>query len=525
MNKVLELMKKTREEGIEVICEDQKIVLKASREKKIDPGLINEFKVLKRDILDYFGDWREDLEGGGEIKAPIRKTEFEGREYYEITPTQSYWVNDELDKIYKQSEVNHGSVALVYKISGQVDQLVFEKSILKVIERHESLRSTYHNIEGKYFMRIESAQQPYFKPSYMDFEDADFIAFNDHTFNLREGPLFLSRLTRIRDDEYILSLKLHHVIFDKVSTDILLRDLIVFYSHSSDDMESRLPALPYQYKEYLSFENAFRNKNYDAHRKYWNRLYPDLHEEIIIPGTEGKARKVVGTAGKESFTYSERLAGKLIDLSKLFSISLFEIIQATVKTYLFCRTSNKNIIIGSYIFGRDYPGAENQIGCYARTVLIRTDFEEQDTVKNAIGKVKRSNEDMRTCRAYTLMEAMKEKSPLGKISNGCFWDVNLQYSDLSKDPALARDAADVSSGGNLSIIILPNPRPVHSTSIDMELHIYRFDKKIDLEVTYSSNVYDASVIKSFFEKYFEYTDEAINDLNIDLGTLRHRYNR
>ncbi|HWK03126.1 MAG TPA: condensation domain-containing protein [Puia sp.] len=525
LNEILDLMRKSREEGVEVIVADQKITLKTSRQKKIDPDLINRFKLFKDDILLYFNRESEDISRSGMHVPSIEK---DGRLYFEITPTQLYWINNDLDKEYKEQDKGHGSTILMYKLEGAISGDSFERAVMALVERHESLRANFERVGDAYRMAIASADLPAFKPSILNVaiekdekQVQSFLQFRDYTFDMAILPLFQCRLCRIKELEYILSIKLHHVIFDTMSSQVLLRDLFSLYVETEEKRPSALPALTFQYKEYLAYENQYTKKNAAEHKQYWHRIFQHLHDEILIPGNARKNATAVNSAGKEYFDYGPESTARLVTLSRAHSTSLFEILQMTLKSYLFCTTGKTRLVIGSYVFGRDYPGAEHQVGCYAKTVLIRTDLEGSDTLERVIWKVKRANEDMRRYRAYTLMEASRAMLPEGKESIGCFWNINMQFNDSGRGGSGTKDVASgPSSAGSLSVTVLPDLRADRMVSIDLELEIRQLGSHLELCVVYSHGIYDAKVIQDFFAGYLRFSKYILDHPSAVLQDLR-----
>jgi iturin family lipopeptide synthetase A len=110
------------------------------------------------------------------------------------------------------------------------------------------------------------------------------VVIAGHHFRLQEGPLFLVRIIRSAADEYIISFKIHHVICDSWTIEILMNDLIEAFKAIIKGNEPHLPRLAYQYKEYLALDNYDRNLNRENDRKYWSSLYNRLSPDLTLPG-------------------------------------------------------------------------------------------------------------------------------------------------------------------------------------------------------------------------------------------------
>ena len=61
-------------------------------------------------------------------------------------------------------------------------------------------------------------------------------------------------LLKLGEDEYVLSLVLHHTIFDGWSKDVLTREVSTLYEAFSTGQSSPLPDLPIQYADFAEWQ-------------------------------------------------------------------------------------------------------------------------------------------------------------------------------------------------------------------------------------------------------------------------------
>lgn len=446
-------------------------------------------------------------------------TVYRGEYYYPVTPVQIYWINELKDTEFKQVDSMHGYILKSWFVNEKINPILFKTAVAYVVRRHESLRATFHLIDGKYLMKVEKEDSSLYEPDIRDLrnlsipdEELNGIAdLQDCHMNLEKGPLFLTRLIQIDNEKFILSVKLHHIICDTLSIEILQRDLLTAYRDLSQEKQPSLPVLKYQLKEYLKFINDDARLNYDSHRKYWNDLYDHLPHELIIPGAKkNKGRADQKICKIEEFPIPLGLNNRISTLANEFSASIFVIIQATFKAFLRHITGQTDIVIGTYVFGRKYPGIEDQIGCYARTALLRTTFDNADSFHNILLKVKKANEDMQTYTAYTLLDACEAMLPDKVNIYGSFWKINIQYEDLGNSFAEQGNLIDDISH-SLGIGFTERVREKNShIAIDMSLQFLREGENMGLSIHYDSSTYDSSSIRIFAADYLAYADEITN---------------
>ena len=220
-------------------------------------------------------------------------------------------------------------------------------------------------------------------------------------------------------------------------------------------------------------------------------------------------RKICKT---ESLVFPQVLLDKLMPLTQQFSTSLFVILQTIFKLFLRRKTGNDDIMIGTYVFGRDYPGSESQVGCYAKTVLVRTVFDKGDSISDAIRKVNKSNEDMRTCTACPLKTYLEGMVPPEHNTGSPFWNINVQFSELDRAHLFELGREDPDPKNDLTIHKMPG---VNNSliAIDMQLEFLKSKDKMTLVIKYDSSLYNSSIIKGFSIDYINYAEDLLNHLS------------
>jgi len=512
---VFGLLEKANQQGVRISFEHDELILRYPRNETIDRDLFNELKSNKDSLREYFKSYDTHVQGQLTRFEPNERIEHEGRTYYRIMPTLVWWVDDLFDLEFKQKIFG----LLNYKMSGYFDTDVLRKAIRYLVKRHESLRSTFHKIGEEYMMYIADEDSPLFEAEINDIRDlledqeavtTRLLQFEGHQFDLRIGPLFIVRVIQTAHNQYYLAVKIHHAIFDGWSLEVLLRDLYTIYLAIAKGKEPELPALALQYKEYMALINRYTRDNYESHKHYWELMYSQLPDEMIIPGARNRAE-----AGKDKkncqCTLSElpvATAQKVNDLSKKYSVSLFIVLQAAFKAFLFHLTGQYDILIGTEVFGREnLVGIEEQIGFYSRTNVIRTVLEEKDSFRDVIAKVRRSNDDMVQYRAFSLLNALSALMPLTCPNLYCsYLKFTLNFKDATGFHVNNIHTLHSALSDSLDVTLLPDLRGHAEINWDMDLDFYNLKERIELKIIYDSNTYDLPAVEQFVAGYFSYID-------------------
>src|SRR2546423_2652781 len=157
-------------------------------------------------------------------------------------------------------------IPLVLSLEGPLQVSTLEASLNALLERHESLRTCFHAIDGRPFQVIvpsvtlplpvvdlsTSAQAE----QNMNFEQVSRQEA-DTPFDLETPPLLRARLVRLSHRHHCLLLTLHHIIFDGLSQGVLLRELGALYSAIQAGATADLPPMLIQYADYACWQRQW----------------------------------------------------------------------------------------------------------------------------------------------------------------------------------------------------------------------------------------------------------------------------
>ena len=152
------------------------------------------------------------------------------------------------------------------QISGPLDSAVLKRSLNEVVQRHESLRTTFRSVQGEPVQVIAPSQT-------LDLEIIDLssrlaaeqeeetnrlaVREAQQEFDLVQGPLMRAILLRRSEHDHVLLLNMHHIISDGWSLSILMREVSIIYDAFSAGRPSPLPQLPIQYPDFSEWQRKW----------------------------------------------------------------------------------------------------------------------------------------------------------------------------------------------------------------------------------------------------------------------------
>jgi hypothetical protein len=504
LHKIITLARKAEESGHNLSVEDNNLRVVFSKNQPPNQALISQLKAHKQELMQYLDITNANGNPVTLVDTSDFVVEHEGKLYYEVSQWHIFWATDEFDHEVRLKYFK----LLRYTIEDALDPHVLTLAVRHLVSRHESLRSTFHKRGNRYFLRVEAFED--LKDLVQVKHEArdlggdpgaveQYLGFKDHVFDLPKGPLFLVRMVQRDDGSSTVSLKIDHSIYDLLSIQTLEKDLTAAYTACARGLEPPLPALPFQYKDYMLFLNHYMQKNRDAHKQYWESLYDSPPGELKLPGTDRHRSCSSSRSGKaERFLITLEVVQSLLQLAGKHATSLFIILQAALKAYLFRITRQGDLVVATIKFGRtDLAGLEEQIGLYSKQVAIRTVLDADDTFGDVIRKVIFSNEEAEAYSAFPYLDVLVSKTPARTMSS--FFKFRLQYTDgknfaggfLPEGPAFGDCAAH-------------RQEQLSDINVDVELYLMYSGKQIELKVVYDSELYGEVQIRELMDGYLSF---------------------
>ena len=169
----------------------------------------------------------------------------------------------------------------IVRMKGHLNIDALEKSFTEIVNRHEVLRATFTLLDGQpvqMFSPPQSLTLPILDLSHLNEEDREYqfkqLASEDsrRSFNLSTGPLYRASLLQLSDEEHILLINFHHIVFDAWSSGVLVREFTALYNAFNNGQPSPLPKLPIQYIDFAQWQQQqLQGSLMEKQISYWKK--------------------------------------------------------------------------------------------------------------------------------------------------------------------------------------------------------------------------------------------------------------
>lgn len=341
----------------------------------------------------------------------------EEKEYYELSSAQKrLWVVCQEPNVlvsYNQPEV--------YKMEGDLSIEILQKTFKKLIERHESLRTIFVEVDMEPVQKILPFDGVDFEVDYFDLRNhnnAEQEALNQinqdaiNPFKLDKEPLIRVKLFEVEKSVYLLLFNTHHIIADGWSQEVLVNETFALYNALVNNNSNPLPSLPFQYKDYASWSSEIlKSERLAKSREYWLELHKEVLPALALPYDYNKSQQNSSLGERCIVMFSKHNYKIINDLATNNSASLFMVLLSLVKILIYRISGNHEIPVTSPVAGRDHSELENQVGFYANLLALRTKLSDDDTPNDVVKKVKSNVISALDNQLYPFDMLMGELSP------------------------------------------------------------------------------------------------------------------
>ncbi|MBP2000612.1 amino acid adenylation domain-containing protein/non-ribosomal peptide synthase protein (TIGR01720 family) [Paenibacillus shirakamiensis] len=287
------------------------------------------------------------------------------------------------------------------RIHGPIDFSILEQAILSFIEHHDGVRLQLREEHGEVFQEVVHLGRtpldfmdfsPYEKPEeefqrWIEEESA-------RPFHLTEGPLYYFALFTCSDQENGYYVKLHHMIADGWSNQIITEYVTNYYTahfaqQSNGEFEHQFNKPP-SYVDYALQEPIYLDsKRYQKNRKFWLNQYETLPEMLRADrsSTDTKGNRI-------SYSIDPHLSSTLKTYTQKHGISLNTFFIFLYFLYMNKTTHQHDLVIGTPVLNRSGIKEKSTFGMFTSTMPFRFRLNDEQSVLDTLTRIQK---ELMTC--------------------------------------------------------------------------------------------------------------------------------
>ncbi len=428
------------------------------------------------------------------------------QEYYHLSSVQK--------RLYFLYEYAKDSLAYnlpqIVKLEGNLNKERLVKVFERLLQRHESLRTSFSLINGVPMQKIEE---------FNSFEIIEINAKSDEIstiindfitpFDLSKAPLIRVGLVHVSDLEHILMVDMHHIITDGISQGILISDFMKLYTNEE------LPKLRLQYKDYANWQHQEeQQKRILGQKEFWLEQFSDevkltnLPTDFVRPlESSNKGESVWIKLAKDEIKGLVQLADNEQATNYMVLLSIFNILLSKL-------SNQEDITIGSPVAGRQHSDFDNVIGMFVNTLSIRNYPKGNYTFREFLAEVKQraiacfDNQDY---PYEELVEGLKIEREKGR--NPLF-DTMFEYQISTEETQLKIPELE------LTIFNGVDEKILSVSKFDLLLSALENGDDLRLKLEYSYDLFRHETVERFIMYYKRIINQVIENPDCKLADIK-----
>ncbi len=261
-------------------------------------------------------------------------------------------------------------------LEGRLDIDALRRALEDVVERHPVLRSVFPREGGRAVARILGQRVELIieagAASVEDWVAAKAAA----SFNLaQELPLRVT-LLKVAADHHVLAVACHHLVADGWSVALFLRDLSSRYREHVGVPGDDLPALRVGYYDYARWQRAWLSGDrLAADLDFWRQTLDGAAPSLELPTDHPRPPVTTYEGSSLSWRIPPDIRSKVEQVARHADATPYMVLLSAFAALLHRWSGQHDIVIGSPVAGRTVPGADDLIGLFVNTLVMRLDLE------------------------------------------------------------------------------------------------------------------------------------------------------
>ncbi len=448
------------------------------------------------------------------VAPPLEPTEHEGKAPVSFAQ-QRLWFLDLL-----APGGSFYNIPTAIRLKGKLDIPVLESCINEIIRRHETLRTTFANVDGdplqviKPELTVSIPVEDLSKtPESERGSKARALAVGEagQSFNLEKGPLFRIKLIKLDSDDHVALFTLHHIISDGWSMGVLVQEVAALYEAFVNEQESPLPDLPVQYADFAVWQrNWLQGEVLDKQMDFWKNEIGTNPPVLDLPTDYPRPSMQTFEGRTIEAQMPKTLSDGLVNLSQKEGVTLFMTLLAAFQTLMHRYSGQDTVLVGSPIANRTHSETEKLIGFFVNTLVLKADFSENPGFRSLLKQVRQ-----RTLSAYAHQDL-----PFEQLVEVLQPDRDMSHAPIFQVAFILQNAP-FDRMELPGVTIHPFGGENKTAKYDLSLYCIEAEDGIRLSFEYNTDLFKKETIERMIGHYRNLLEQALADMKKPLDNLRY----
>ncbi len=428
--------------------------------------------------------------GGGEADVPpIVPVPHDGRLPLSFAQERLWF----LDRLEARTLAYNEAAA--FRLEGPLDVAAFRWSLDEILRRHESLRTTFPEIDGEAVQIIQPAV-----PFEIPVADLRTLPPDRHEkeirrlasaqalrpFSLAQGPLVRGLLMRLGESDHAVLFSFHHIVFDGWSIGIFVRELSALYQSRIAGALSPLAPLAIRYADFAAWQRRWLQGEVLERQLGWWREQLTGAAVLELPTDRPRPILAKAPSGLRHPVLPPELTEALRAASRGRGATLFMTLLAGFQALLHRHTGQTDISVGTPIANRNHGDVEKLIGFFVNMLVLRTDLSGDPAFGELLDRVRNTALGAYDHQSLPFAKLVEELRPDRDLRHTPLFQVSFQLLNVPASPLELP-----------GITLHPLSFAARSAKFDLDLSLTDAADRLTGVLDYNADLFDATTMERF----------------------------
>ncbi len=396
------------------------------------------------------------------------------------------------------------------RLTGHLDFAALQQTLDLIVARHESLRTTFREINGQWQQIISPPKQVPIQITDLSLDPESEQQVSDQMntvvnrpMDLLNGDLFKVNLLKTAGRENILLVTIHHIISDGWSVGVFWKEFVNYYQSFSQGKAPAPAKLQIQFGDYAVWSREQLESDLVRQTEYWKNQLQAAPALLELPTDHPRPAVQSFRGAEEIMTFPISLREGLKKISQRENVTLFMTLLSAFKILLTRYTGQTDLVVGSPIAGRNITETEDLIGFFVNTLALRTDISGDPTYRELLGRIKNT----------TLDAFSHQELPFDKVVAALCPERSLSYNPIYQ-VAFALQPGSDSSLQIPGLEIEPIKLGSVTAKFDLFLSAKEVPDGLTVTVEYNTDLFEASTIRRLIVHYQNLLETLLTNPNL-----------
>jgi hypothetical protein len=418
-------------------------------------------------------------------------------------PQQRMWFLEQLDP----GSFTHNAVR-AYRLRGVLDVEGLRRALRRLVERHATLRTVVAVVDREPGQRaLEEWELPVPVTELDEAELAETLRrLSREPFDLTRELTFRANLFRLGDDDHVLLLRMHHIMGDAASDEIIVRELALLY----EDDKAELPPLAAEYADFAAWQREqLQGKRLDelvAHWLYYLEGAPQV-TKLPLDRPRPAIQRHVGV--HYELTLPAELRHGVAGLARASAATPFMVLLAGLVTLLYRHGAADDIVLGTPMANRNRVEFQDVVGFFSNTVPVRVRLGGSPSFAEVVAR----------SRAAVVDALAHQELPFEKIVEAMRTPRELAWNPVFQVNFRARaDTPPAPRLRGLEVELIPVD--IGFSRFDLSLELYPAEQGLGGFFEYDEDLFDRETIAAFAADFEALLTQAVAEPATEILALR-----